>query len=610
RHTRYTPHIYTDSGRVASCENIGREDVTKIGGMIHLGGDWTNIVTSARFGCDTKLEKWEYYRDRYRRDPVYAAIWRQTQVDQMFELISLTELAAQYRPDGEMISGKNDVRVMPPVDVRKGDFMGLHMKRGDRMPIRNINDAKSNEPGSQFHLIDFDSVLNSPMTVEDIMDAKAKGETTFDFGEINAVARTFAIKGGPLRPKGPGTNTDKCPTSKFPANNVESFSDKDVGGNWAHLLLDKLPCTGNITHFEYYRASRKGTAYIMIVKVLGDGLYKKLSVTELPEASKGKHIVELASPQYVDAERDCMAVIYDASRAEGVIPFVAGRGMQTIESATFINNYTERTLFSMADKSFTRRTVLTMRNYALNAIYAQDDSGGGNELPTDLPDGGPDGGGGGPNDCSVQGTDIVIAVDNSKSIAENDLNVVREFIRNLISELTIGDEGTRMGFLRYSSNPLTGFFLDSASNNNDLLDQLNSHFTLERFRKTQTARMLRAVDESFFKPDGGDREGFKNQLVIFSDGTTFPYRNALKARKKATDLKERGLEIFSVALLNRFTPNKGYNTTELRVLVSDNVTDHLIQPVDENGVPSAIELTDKIFAQRFRELLQPCVPIP
>ena len=79
--------------------------------------------------------------------------------------------------------------------------------------------------------------------------------------------------------------------------------------------------------------------------------------------------------------------------------------------------------------------------------------------------------------CS-NGADIVIALDNSGTIGQQNFAILLEFIARLITQLDISNtddpqRGTRIGFMSYTDVPELHFQLNTYDNRYSILNALN-----------------------------------------------------------------------------------------------------------------------------------------
>ncbi|KAG9473389.1 hypothetical protein GDO78_016524 [Eleutherodactylus coqui] len=68
--------------------------------------------------------------------------------------------------------------------------------------------------------------------------------------------------------------------------------------------------------------------------------------------------------------------------------------------------------------------------------------------------------------------DIVFLFDGSDNVASSEFPLVRDFLTNVISNLGISNEGTRVGLAQFSDTPRTEFYLNTMSSKSELIERL------------------------------------------------------------------------------------------------------------------------------------------
>ena len=125
--------------------------------------------------------------------------------------------------------------------------------------------------------------------------------------------------------------------------------------------------------------------------------------------------------------------------------------------------------------------------------------------------------------------DLGLLIDSSGSITDEKplKNLLHyflpQFLRRQFTRGTTGKDGTRVGVVRFDRNTrITVDFKDKRSCKRNRLARMLRKISPKVVFETRFDKALEGVGTSLFSAKGGDREGFPNVLVIFTDGKPFP----------------------------------------------------------------------------------------
>jgi collagen type VI alpha len=138
--------------------------------------------------------------------------------------------------------------------------------------------------------------------------------------------------------------------------------------------------------------------------------------------------------------------------------------------------------------------------------------------------------------------DIALVLDLSGSM-ETLINLIVEFAYQLANNLPISSDVTRVALVTYADASQVQFYLDEYSDKRDIL---NAIVALSKGGRTGTSSAIRTTYQEVYTTSRGDWTGVTNYAVVVSDGGA----NIEKERTaiEATEAKNRGIEIFSVAV--------------------------------------------------------------
>ena len=129
-----------------------------------------------------------------------------------------------------------------------------------------------------------------------------------------------------------------------------------------------------------------------------------------------------------------------------------------------------------------------------------------------------------PNPCeNSPGMDVAFLLDRTKSLSIPDFMMAKGFLGQLVTALNISREGTHVGLILFANKGKVYIKFDNEKYyNKDDLYEFVQDLPHDRFMPTRIDRALLAANNTLFVPEGGDREGFPNVLIILTDGRTHP----------------------------------------------------------------------------------------
>ncbi|CAH1788901.1 unnamed protein product [Owenia fusiformis] len=161
-------------------------------------------------------------------------------------------------------------------------------------------------------------------------------------------------------------------------------------------------------------------------------------------------------------------------------------------------------------------------------------------------DGGDDGNtGGDTGGGSGRGTsDVAFVLDSSGSVGASNFNRQKEFIKNVINDINLGENNIHVSVVRYSDKAERMIRL------NQYWDKSALRSAIDRIEYVQgasyTGAALRSLTDSVFTSDGGDRPGAPNVAYLMIDSKTSVKPDetlsaAIAVRQAGIDLKVVGI---------------------------------------------------------------------
>ena len=146
--------------------------------------------------------------------------------------------------------------------------------------------------------------------------------------------------------------------------------------------------------------------------------------------------------------------------------------------------------------------------------------------------------------------DIVFLVDSSGSIQRNNWQTVRDFIKNIVRDYTIGPSNVRVGLAIFGNDVQPIFQLNAYSTQYEILNAIDTMPFLDQ--TTNTPAAIRYMRTTMFTSQNGDRSFAPNAAIIITDGVPRVPNDVNEARRltlQEADLSRRqGINMFAVGI--------------------------------------------------------------
>ncbi|PKU31865.1 hypothetical protein llap_17831 [Limosa lapponica baueri] len=184
-------------------------------------------------------------------------------------------------------------------------------------------------------------------------------------------------------------------------------------------------------------------------------------------------------------------------------------------------------------------------------------------------------------------TDIILLVDGSWSIGRNSFKLIKEFLSNLISPFSIGQDKIRVGLSQYSSDPRTEWDLSAYSTRDQVLEAVRNL----RYKggNTFTGLALTHVLEQNLKPEAGARLEAEKLVILLTDG-----KSQDDANMAAQTLKNLGIEIFAIGVKNA-------DEAELKQVASEPLELTVYNVLDFPLLSSLVGRLTRVLCTRIKE---------
>ncbi|XP_050968710.1 matrilin-4 isoform X11 [Labeo rohita] len=163
--------------------------------------------------------------------------------------------------------------------------------------------------------------------------------------------------------------------------------------------------------------------------------------------------------------------------------------------------------------------------------------------------------------CKSGPVDLVFIIDGSRSVRPHEFETMRKFMIDIIHELDIGLEATRVGVVQYSSQVQNVFSLKAFSKTEQMVKAINEIIPLAQ--GTMTGLAIRYAMNVAFSAEEGARPNVPHVAVIVTDG-----RPQDRVAEVAAAARESGIEIYAVGVARA-------DMTSLRAMASPPFEDHV-----------------------------------
>ncbi|XP_023274760.1 antigen WC1.1-like [Seriola lalandi dorsalis] len=142
---------------------------------------------------------------------------------------------------------------------------------------------------------------------------------------------------------------------------------------------------------------------------------------------------------------------------------------------------------------------------------------------------------------STAKTDIVLLVDDSGSIRNDDFASMLVFLADVVRRFDIGPDKFQIGVTLYSDSPKTMWNLNTYQNKESLLSAIAN--LKQTGGGTMIGRALDRINQMSFKPHVGMRADSRKIAVLITDGKSQDAVNL-----PSQNLKDRGIEIYTIGV--------------------------------------------------------------
>lgn len=146
--------------------------------------------------------------------------------------------------------------------------------------------------------------------------------------------------------------------------------------------------------------------------------------------------------------------------------------------------------------------------------------------------------------CSTSTADIVIALDASTSVTEENFRTLLSFVQDFVRPAEIDNGNVRIGMLSFSTDVHIQFHMYQHPTKEGVLKAIGN--VPYSWGSTNTADALKTVRTTMFLYQHGDRPDVRNILLLVTDGLS--NINSRMTIPEANSLRDHGIIVFAVGI--------------------------------------------------------------
>ncbi|XP_051872825.1 collagen alpha-6(VI) chain-like isoform X2 [Pristis pectinata] len=199
--------------------------------------------------------------------------------------------------------------------------------------------------------------------------------------------------------------------------------------------------------------------------------------------------------------------------------------------------------------------------------------------------------------------DIVLVIDGSSSISDEDFRNIKKFLYAFVNGLDIARNKVKIGLVQYSYDSKTEFLLNEYLSKKSILDKIQN--VSQMMGGTNMTKALELLQKEHFVPSAGSRaaEGVKQIAILITDGgsITMAAKEATKLRNSNVTIYVIGVNVASekeLQLISSRPPQKYvYNIANFNKLleISSKVLESVCTAVVDHIQAFAMRYADVVF---------------
>lgn len=146
--------------------------------------------------------------------------------------------------------------------------------------------------------------------------------------------------------------------------------------------------------------------------------------------------------------------------------------------------------------------------------------------------------------CGLANVDLVIILDSSTSVGEDNYVKILQFTKDLLKSSDIDNGNVRIGIVSYSTEVTVHFHLKDFKTKAEVYNAIDNIKYI--FGSTNTAAALRTMRTDMFTARNGDRPDVKNIAIIVTDGVS--NINESRTIPEAMEAHNDGIHIYAIGI--------------------------------------------------------------
>ena len=146
-------------------------------------------------------------------------------------------------------------------------------------------------------------------------------------------------------------------------------------------------------------------------------------------------------------------------------------------------------------------------------------------------------------DCGLSKTDLVIVLDASTSVGEDNFKKMLEFCKDFLSNADIDSGNVRAGILSYSTGVKIEFQIGAHSTTADIQNAIDG--IKYAYGSTNTADAIETMASQMFGTSA-DRDDAPNIGIIVTDGVS--NINSRRTIPEAVEARKKGIHIYTIGI--------------------------------------------------------------
>ncbi|XP_071145061.1 uncharacterized protein [Mytilus edulis] len=139
--------------------------------------------------------------------------------------------------------------------------------------------------------------------------------------------------------------------------------------------------------------------------------------------------------------------------------------------------------------------------------------------------------------------DLVFALDSSTSLAPQEFDAAKQFVKSIVDSFEISSDKTQVGVIRFSTTVDGGFNLNTHSSADELKKAIDG--VQYKSGGTHTAEAIEYAINNLFTTTNGARLGSSKILILVTDGRS---ENRNETLRQAAAAKAKGISIFAIGV--------------------------------------------------------------